>query len=310
MISGRNEATSEAGVGWLKYAVASRLGWIFREQPTQDKGVDAQIEEVFEGSATGRLLGIQIKSGSSWFKKKTRSGYVYTGDLEHLTYWQGHSLPILIVLFDPESSEACWQLVSDEFVKLTPRGWKIVVPFSQTIDKNTVADWHRICLPETAKRFLYRKRRFDQIAQTFTACPERRQTLVYEALSLSRHSVCISTPYISADILAVLDYVSLRCLVRVLIGPTQPDAIWDLLGTRLSERFQVRVCTDLHLKGSVFDSLFLIKGSANLTSIGVTRPNESFSVMVDESRTELVLEEFFELWNGQEPLTLPFRDLL
>jgi hypothetical protein len=131
MISGTNEATSEAGVGWLKYAVAAKLGWIFREQPSQDKGVDAQIEEVLGGCATGRLIGLQIKSGSSWFKRKTRSGYIYTGDLEHLTYWQAHSLPILVVLFDPKASEAYWQLVSDDFVTLTPGGWKIVVPDHQ-----------------------------------------------------------------------------------------------------------------------------------------------------------------------------------
>jgi hypothetical protein len=88
------------------------------------------------------------------------------------------------------------------------------------------------------------------------------------------------------------------------------DAPFYHAENRLSPRFQVRVCIDLHLKESVFDSLFLVHGSANLTSIGITRPNESFSVMVDESRTELVLEKFFEFWNGQGPLVFPGQDLV
>jgi hypothetical protein len=179
----------------------------------------------------------------------------------------------------------------------------------QTINDKTATDWHQICLPETAKRFLYRKRRFDEIAQAFTANPERRQTLIYEALSLCRHSVCVSTPYISADILAVLDYVSLRCLVRIMIGSSQPDEIWKLLRTRSRPGFEVRVCSNLHLQEVIFDSLFLVHGSANLTSISVTRPNEKFSVMVDESRTELELEKFFEFWNGQGSPVFPAQDV-
>jgi hypothetical protein len=164
MISGTNEATAETGIGWVKFAVAHRLGWIFREQPSQDKGVDAQVEEVCDGRATGRLIGLQIKSGQSWLKRRTGSGYIYPGDLEHLTYWQGHSLPILIVLFDPIVAEAYWQLVPYDRVRLTPRGWTITVPLSQTINNQTSTEWHQICMPDTAKRFLQRKRRFERIA--------------------------------------------------------------------------------------------------------------------------------------------------
>jgi hypothetical protein len=296
MISRKEDATSEEGVGWLRYAVAARLGWIFREQPNQDKGVDAQIEEVANGRATGRLIGLQIKSGISWFKRKTRSGFIYSGDLEHLTYWQGHSLPILIVLFDPISAEAYWQWVSDDHVRLTDKGWTLVIPYTQTISKKTATVWHQLCLPETAKRFLRRKNRFEEIADAFSTNPERRQTLIYEALSLSRHSICLSTPYISSDILSVLDYVAIKCPVRVVIGSKQPDDVWNLLRTRSRPGFDVRVARNLHLKVSVFDSLFLIIGSANLTSIGITRPVEGF-VEVDESKTQHALESFFDVWN-------------
>jgi hypothetical protein len=288
--------TSFIGLVWLRYAVAARLGWIFREQPNQDKGVDAQVEEVAEGRATGRLIGLQIKSGISWFKRKTRSGFIYSGGLEHLTYWQGHSLPILIVLFDPISAEAYWQWVSDDHVRMTDKRWTLVIPEAQTIRKRTATAWHQICLPETANRFLRRKGRFEDIAEAFSSFPERRQTLIYEALSLSRHSICLSTPYISADILSVLDYVAIKCPVRIVIGNKQPDDVWNLLRARSRPGFDVRVARNLHLKLSVFDSLFLIGGSANSTSIGISRQVERF-VQVDESNTQHALESFFDVWN-------------
>jgi len=84
MRSGSSEAISEAGVGWLNYAIADRLGWIFREQPNQDKGVDAHVEEVANGRATGRLIGLQIKSGVSWIKERSRAGFIFRADFQHL----------------------------------------------------------------------------------------------------------------------------------------------------------------------------------------------------------------------------------
>jgi hypothetical protein len=83
-----------------------------------------------------------------------------------------------------------------------------------------------------------------------------------------------------------------------------------LLRTRARPGFEVRVCTGLNLKEAIFDSLFLVHGSANLTSIAITRPNEEFSVMVDESCAELVLEQFFQFWNGQGSPVLPAQELL
>lgn len=45
-----------------------RVGYIFREQQTDDYGIDAQIEIVAGGLVTGKLIALQIKTGPSWFK--------------------------------------------------------------------------------------------------------------------------------------------------------------------------------------------------------------------------------------------------
>jgi hypothetical protein len=55
---------------------------------------------------TGKLLGLQIKWGESFFKERTPNTIIYRGDKEHLQYWLNHKLPILIVLYDPATDTA------------------------------------------------------------------------------------------------------------------------------------------------------------------------------------------------------------
>jgi hypothetical protein len=46
-------------------AFFTKLKWLFRPQLRSDFGIDAHVERVEDGRATGRLLALQIKSGSS-----------------------------------------------------------------------------------------------------------------------------------------------------------------------------------------------------------------------------------------------------
>ena len=49
--------------------IINQMGMIFREQPVDDYGIDAQIEIVENKCATGKLIAVQIKSGNSYFKE-------------------------------------------------------------------------------------------------------------------------------------------------------------------------------------------------------------------------------------------------
>lgn len=113
----------------------AKLGWIFREQPISDYGIDAQVEIVENGKATAQLIALQIKSGLSWFSEKTVDGVIYRGDMRHLDYYENHSLPVIIVLYNPSSENCYWQSVNEDTVKRTGKGWKLVVPFNQNIDE-------------------------------------------------------------------------------------------------------------------------------------------------------------------------------
>ena len=110
------------------------FGWIFREQPTSDYGIDAHIE-ITDGEPTGKLIALQIKSGPSYLSEKTSNAYIYRGDPRHLRYWQRHSLPVVVVLYDAASDVAYWQVVTSKTAKVLKKGWKIEVPFTQILNR-------------------------------------------------------------------------------------------------------------------------------------------------------------------------------
>ncbi|WP_072621607.1 DUF4365 domain-containing protein [Spirulina major] len=121
-----------------------RAGYIFREQPISDYGIDAQIEFVEGKTVTGKLIALQIKTGISWFQESKSQGFIFRGDSEHLEYWIKHSLPVLIILHNPETRISYWQAIKSENVIPTGQGWKIMVPENQRINPGMDVDLKRL----------------------------------------------------------------------------------------------------------------------------------------------------------------------
>lgn len=134
----QSHLTSREGIAVVDRLV-SRLGWLFREQPTSDFGIDAHLEVVRDQQATGRLIGMQIKSGKSYFGEEVAEGFIHRGERKHLTYWEDHSLPILVVLVDPDRDCCYWQVCQAENIEETENSWKILIPKSQPLDESAVA---------------------------------------------------------------------------------------------------------------------------------------------------------------------------
>jgi hypothetical protein len=127
--------SASIGVTNVKLAVESELGWLFREQPSDDYGIDAHIELVDDEEVSGRLLALQIKSGQSWFREKGPGGWWFRPSDHHVTYWLNHSLPVVIALFDPETDRSHWQLVTRTTLEKTTAGtWKLLIPECQVLD--------------------------------------------------------------------------------------------------------------------------------------------------------------------------------
>lgn len=132
---GQSAAFGDEGVAAVHLIVGRELGWIWREQSVSDVGIDAHIEVVEEGLATGRLLAVQLKSGPSHFNEDAGDGWWYRPEEKHLSYWRDHSLPVIVALYSPEDQRTYWQLVTDSTVEVGPRGGRrIKVPRGQTLN--------------------------------------------------------------------------------------------------------------------------------------------------------------------------------
>lgn len=119
----------DKGVRLVDQIISERLRWIFRDLRKADLGVDAQIELVNpERRGTGRLIAAQIKCGESFFSESTDAGFVFRGKSKHLRYWIEHSLPVIVIICDPNSEECYWQEASAANTTPLKNGWKLTIP--------------------------------------------------------------------------------------------------------------------------------------------------------------------------------------
>ncbi|MCH7875675.1 MAG: DUF4365 domain-containing protein [Gemmatimonadetes bacterium] len=131
------DRTERIGVGIAMTAFES-LGFAFREQSESDYGIDAHAELIQFEQPTGQLLGIQLKSGSSFLSETDGDSYVFRTDKKHVDYWQNHALPVLICLCDVDAKTIYWQIVNSETAASTGKGYKFTVPKNQTIDASAI----------------------------------------------------------------------------------------------------------------------------------------------------------------------------
>jgi Domain of unknown function (DUF4365) len=127
--------TGDAGVALLAWTVNRELGWVVRPQPVNDFGVDAHIEIIRNGLATGRTIAAQVKAGASWFDEPTAGGWVFRGEDKHLSYWLQHSLPVIVAICDLRTETCYWREVRNDTVTRLKKGWKTVIPSGQKIDR-------------------------------------------------------------------------------------------------------------------------------------------------------------------------------
>ncbi|PMG81092.1 hypothetical protein BCU84_00270 [Shewanella sp. 10N.286.51.B7] len=103
--------TGELGVSFMKLLCGTSKV-IFRPIELFDVGIDALIEPQVENIATGSFIGVQIKSGSS-FRRSGDGRYVFRSDKAHFEYWSRCTLPVVGVVYDPETQKAVWSNLSD-----------------------------------------------------------------------------------------------------------------------------------------------------------------------------------------------------
>ncbi|NTW38627.1 MAG: DUF4365 domain-containing protein, partial [Cellulomonadaceae bacterium] len=131
--------TDQEGVLLLGRTVIRDLGWLFRQQEVADQGIDAQVEIAVDGHATGRLVALQIKTGPSYFKRPANGGWTFYYSARERNLWNGHALPVMVVLVDLANEVAYWQRISARTERRTEKRYAVTVPSSQTVSTATDA---------------------------------------------------------------------------------------------------------------------------------------------------------------------------
>ncbi|KAB0483862.1 protein of unknown function [Pseudomonas reinekei] len=145
------------GVAKVDLAVSGIFGWIFREQPIVDYGIDGLIEYVVNGAPQGRLISVQIKSGDSYLNE-TKRGLVFYGEPRHLDYWLNHSNPVLLIVYTPRTETLRWVHITETAVVRTSNGWNVVFPPDQFFDRHST--------PEISKLFYTHHRQPELLVST------------------------------------------------------------------------------------------------------------------------------------------------
>ena len=126
---GRYSITGQIGIHETALITLKELGWIFKEQPVSDYGIDAHIEEVVENDPTGKIIAVQIKSGSGNFSPSGNKLIHYVSNI-HKNYWLSHNLPVILIAHLPDDRATYWKLVDERSLKSTKSRWKIEIPYT------------------------------------------------------------------------------------------------------------------------------------------------------------------------------------
>lgn len=132
----RYNKTERQGVIETDRIITNDIGWIFREQPIIDVGLDAIIEQVEDDEPMGKFLAVQIKTGEGNFHRTEKTLMHYVSNI-HYNYWLNLSIPIILVAHLPNQKETYWQEIKRGNFKKNKKKWKIDIPFSQKLNEKS-----------------------------------------------------------------------------------------------------------------------------------------------------------------------------
>lgn len=131
------------GVALVQNIVCSQFGWIFREQLSDDYGVDAHIEIKDDSYASGKIIGVQIKTGESYFNTKGNTGKLVFSK-KHFYYWSNYSLPVIVVFVNISTNKCYWEYFNIQNLEKTTQGKYRIQAKNKVFDYNAKSDLLKI----------------------------------------------------------------------------------------------------------------------------------------------------------------------
>jgi hypothetical protein len=133
----RYSSTERLGVTEVE-KIFLQFNWIPRTIFQTDVGIDMTVEICKNGDPVGKFVGVQIKTGESYFKEKQSNFIIFRTDRTHIDYWINNSLPIIIVLHNNLTNITIWQAINKQTVESTGENFKIRVPISNSLDFKSI----------------------------------------------------------------------------------------------------------------------------------------------------------------------------
>lgn len=150
----RYDRTERLGVIETDRIITKEIGWIFREQPIVDVGLDAIIEQSEDGNPTGKFLAVQIKTGKGNFQVSEKKITYYVSNI-HYNYWLNLEIPIILIAHFPESEKTYWHQINEHNLKKTKKHWKLEIPIFQELNKKSKNKLTDILSDKSQKSFVF-----------------------------------------------------------------------------------------------------------------------------------------------------------
>src|SRR4051794_20149111 len=95
--------------------IVHEMHCIFRELSKDDFGLDGEIEVVtpkvggvgFE--TLGGIIKVQAKSGESYVKQDSTTGFVTPVERNDLDYWYKATFPVIFIVYHPKDDKLYWR---------------------------------------------------------------------------------------------------------------------------------------------------------------------------------------------------------
>ncbi len=133
-------------------SIVHEMHCIFRELAKDDFGIDGEIEVVVpkpDGNGfetTGGIIKVQAKSGKSYIKQDSQTGFKTPVERNDLEFWYNATYPVIFIVYHPEDNELYWQEVKS-YVRHNPTAFQppLSITFNKETDKFTATCYEAIC---------------------------------------------------------------------------------------------------------------------------------------------------------------------
>lgn len=306
-----NARTARLGVNAVERIVVRDLLWIFREQTIEDYGIDAHIEICEGGQATGRLIAAQIKAGDTYFRRTSSKGFIFVGAERHLRYWTSHSLPVVLILYNPHTDAAWWVPIESDRITLNGDAWSIVVPFESRLEAGAAPALEALALPDYRKRKELRASIRILFSERGAARTSPGVGALLGPLQAAAASIDLAFPRVDMALIWAMKTLSLRVPVRLVTTSATTGDITPELRYASDETpgFQVRIYSpdgkpaQFYAKYVLVDDTIAIYGSANLTARSWRDKFEKVLAADDVGVVKQLREDYERLWALSLPLS-------